>query len=144
MSLFSAWANTINISCFLFIFSPALYTGTRLPPHAEPHEMNKAPQPITGSPSNPHPAPSPGLSQVSEPAFSLSGPQWSFLLTPTTFCLLQPSFPPGQPTSVVFATPPPPQMNPPPQPRQVSPPTAHLLHSAQESVHLHFLWCLDC
>uniref|UniRef100_A0A672ZR59 Eukaryotic translation initiation factor 4 gamma 1 n=1 Tax=Sphaeramia orbicularis TaxID=375764 RepID=A0A672ZR59_9TELE len=55
--------------------------------------MNKAPQPITGPPSTPHPAPSPGLSQ--------------------------PSFPPGQPPSVVFATPPPPQMNPTPQPRQV-------------------------
>uniref|UniRef100_A0A3Q3FVP1 Eukaryotic translation initiation factor 4 gamma 1 n=1 Tax=Labrus bergylta TaxID=56723 RepID=A0A3Q3FVP1_9LABR len=53
--------------------------------------MNKAPQPITGPPSNPHPAPSPGLSQ--------------------------PSFP-GQPPSVVFATPPPPQMNPTPQTRQ--------------------------
>ncbi|KAL7400529.1 hypothetical protein ABVT39_013470 [Epinephelus coioides] len=53
--------------------------------------MNKAPQPITGPPSNPHPAPSPGLSQ--------------------------PSFPPGQPPSVVFATPPP-QMNPTPQARQ--------------------------
>ncbi|XP_039986566.1 eukaryotic translation initiation factor 4 gamma 1-like [Xiphias gladius] len=57
--------------------------------------MNKAPQPITGPPSNPHPAPSPGLSQ--------------------------PSFPPGQPPSVVFATPPPPQMNPTPQPRQFAP-----------------------
>ncbi|XP_040901885.1 eukaryotic translation initiation factor 4 gamma 1-like isoform X3 [Toxotes jaculatrix] len=56
--------------------------------------MNKAPQPITGPPSTPHPAPSPGLSQ--------------------------PSFPPGQPPSVVFATPPPPQMNPTPQPRQGS------------------------
>nr|XP_046244410.1 eukaryotic translation initiation factor 4 gamma 1-like isoform X2 [Scatophagus argus] len=56
--------------------------------------MNKAPQPITGSPSTPHPAPSPGLSQ--------------------------PSFP-GQPPSVVFATPPPPQMNPTPQPRQFAP-----------------------
>uniref|UniRef100_A0A665UCG0 Eukaryotic translation initiation factor 4 gamma 1 n=1 Tax=Echeneis naucrates TaxID=173247 RepID=A0A665UCG0_ECHNA len=55
--------------------------------------MNKAPQPITGPPSTPHPAPSPGLSQS--------------------------SFPPGQPPSVVFATPPPPQMNPTPQPRQV-------------------------
>ncbi|KAM9358888.1 eukaryotic translation initiation factor 4 gamma 1 [Symphorus nematophorus] len=54
--------------------------------------MNKAPQPITGPPSTPHPAPSPGLSQ--------------------------PSFPPGQAPSVVFATPPPPQMNPTPQPRQ--------------------------
>ncbi|XP_064157770.1 eukaryotic translation initiation factor 4 gamma 1-like isoform X4 [Anguilla rostrata] len=52
--------------------------------------MNKAPQPIAGPPSAPHPAPSPGLSQ--------------------------PTFPPGQP-SVVFATPPP-QMNPTPQPRQ--------------------------
>uniref|UniRef100_A0A3Q1ALL0 Eukaryotic translation initiation factor 4 gamma 1 n=1 Tax=Amphiprion ocellaris TaxID=80972 RepID=A0A3Q1ALL0_AMPOC len=57
--------------------------------------MNKAPQPITGPPSTPHPAPSPGLSQ--------------------------PSFPPGQPPSVVFATPPPPQMNPTPQPRQFAP-----------------------
>ncbi|KAM6970131.1 eukaryotic translation initiation factor 4 gamma 1-like, partial [Aplochiton taeniatus] len=57
-------------------------------PHAELHEMNTAPQPITGPPSNPHPAPSPGLSQ--------------------------PTFP--QPP-VVFA-PPPQQMNPSPQPRQ--------------------------
>uniref|UniRef100_A0A668UK06 Eukaryotic translation initiation factor 4 gamma 1 n=1 Tax=Oreochromis aureus TaxID=47969 RepID=A0A668UK06_OREAU len=56
--------------------------------------MNKAPQPITGPPSTPHPAPSPGLSQ--------------------------PSFPPGQPPSVVFATQPP-QMNPTPQPRQFAP-----------------------
>ncbi|XP_038129047.1 eukaryotic translation initiation factor 4 gamma 1-like isoform X2 [Cyprinodon tularosa] len=54
--------------------------------------MNKAPQPITGPPTAPHPAPSPGLSQ--------------------------PSFPPGQPTSVVFASSAPPQMNPTPQPRQ--------------------------
>ncbi|XP_077421553.1 eukaryotic translation initiation factor 4 gamma 1 isoform X2 [Vanacampus margaritifer] len=54
--------------------------------------MNKAPQPITGPPITPHPAPSPGLSQ--------------------------PSFSPGQLPSVVFATPPPPQMNPTPQPRQ--------------------------
>ncbi|XP_018539588.1 eukaryotic translation initiation factor 4 gamma 1 isoform X3 [Lates calcarifer] len=57
--------------------------------------MNKAPQPITGPPSTPHPAPSPGLSQ--------------------------PSFSSGQPPSVVFATPPPPQMNPTPQPRQFAP-----------------------
>uniref|UniRef100_A0A672INC2 Eukaryotic translation initiation factor 4 gamma 1 n=1 Tax=Salarias fasciatus TaxID=181472 RepID=A0A672INC2_SALFA len=57
--------------------------------------MNKAPQPITGPPSTPHPAPSPGLSQ--------------------------PSFPPGQPPSVVFATPQPPQMNPTQQPRQFAP-----------------------
>ncbi|XP_029026508.1 eukaryotic translation initiation factor 4 gamma 1-like [Betta splendens] len=57
--------------------------------------MNKAPQPITGPPSTPHPAPSPGLSQ--------------------------PSFPPGQPPSVVFATSTPPQMNPTPQPRQFAP-----------------------
>lgn len=47
-----------------------------------------------------------------------------FCVTFPTSCLLQPSFPPGQPTSVVFATPPPPQMNPPPQPRQVGPPIA--------------------
>ncbi|XP_044059610.1 eukaryotic translation initiation factor 4 gamma 1-like [Siniperca chuatsi] len=56
--------------------------------------MNKAPQPITGPPPPP-PCPLPGLSQ--------------------------PSFPPGQPSSVVFATPPPPQMNPTPQPRQFAP-----------------------
>ncbi|XP_061574767.1 eukaryotic translation initiation factor 4 gamma 1-like isoform X3 [Cololabis saira] len=53
--------------------------------------MNKAPQPIAGPPSTPHPAPSPGLSQ--------------------------PPFPPR----VVFATPPPPLMNPAPQPRQFAP-----------------------
>ncbi|XP_075330157.1 eukaryotic translation initiation factor 4 gamma 1 isoform X6 [Odontesthes bonariensis] len=69
-----------------------LCTGPHPPPHAELHEMNKAPQPITGPPSVPHPAPSPGLSQ--------------------------PSYPPGQPPSVVFGTPPPPQMNPTPQTRQ--------------------------
>lgn len=40
--------------------------------------------------------------------------------------LLQASFPPGQPPSVVFASPTPPQMNPAPQPRQVGLPTAHL------------------
>uniref|UniRef100_A0A3B4YY87 Eukaryotic translation initiation factor 4 gamma 1 n=1 Tax=Seriola lalandi dorsalis TaxID=1841481 RepID=A0A3B4YY87_SERLL len=34
--------------------------------------MNKAPQPITGPPSTPHPAPSPGLSQVTIAAPSLS------------------------------------------------------------------------
>uniref|UniRef100_A0AAY5KGA1 Eukaryotic translation initiation factor 4 gamma 1 n=1 Tax=Esox lucius TaxID=8010 RepID=A0AAY5KGA1_ESOLU len=56
--------------------------------------MNKAPQPITGPHAVPHPAPSPGLQQ--------------------------PTFPPGQPPSVVFA-PPPPQMNPSPQPRQFAP-----------------------
>uniref|UniRef100_A0A8C8JVT8 Eukaryotic translation initiation factor 4 gamma 1-like n=1 Tax=Oncorhynchus tshawytscha TaxID=74940 RepID=A0A8C8JVT8_ONCTS len=52
--------------------------------------MNKAPQSIT----RPHPALSPGLQL--------------------------PTFPPGQPPSVVFATPPP-QMNPAPQPRQFAP-----------------------
>nr|XP_020441839.1 eukaryotic translation initiation factor 4 gamma 1 [Monopterus albus] len=38
-----------------------------------------------------------------------------------TSYLLQPSFPPGQPPSVVFATPTPPQMNPTPQSRQFAP-----------------------
>ncbi|XP_037534376.1 eukaryotic translation initiation factor 4 gamma 1 [Nematolebias whitei] len=57
--------------------------------------MNKAPQPITGHPSAPHPAPSPGLSQH--------------------------PFPPGQPPSVVFAASAPQQMNPTPQPRQFAP-----------------------
>uniref|UniRef100_A0A673YQP7 Eukaryotic translation initiation factor 4 gamma 1 n=1 Tax=Salmo trutta TaxID=8032 RepID=A0A673YQP7_SALTR len=56
--------------------------------------MNKAPQLITGPPSATHPAPSPGLQQA--------------------------TFPPGQPPSVVFATPPP-QMNPAPQHRQFAP-----------------------
>uniref|UniRef100_A0A8C7ISA4 Eukaryotic translation initiation factor 4 gamma 1 n=1 Tax=Oncorhynchus kisutch TaxID=8019 RepID=A0A8C7ISA4_ONCKI len=56
--------------------------------------MNKASQPITGPPSATHPAPSPGIQQA--------------------------TFPPGQPPSVVFATPPP-QMNPAPQHRQFAP-----------------------
>ncbi|XP_057713072.1 eukaryotic translation initiation factor 4 gamma 1a isoform X2 [Corythoichthys intestinalis] len=54
--------------------------------------MNKPPQPITGPPSVPNPAPSPGLTQA--------------------------TYGPGQPQSLVFATPAPPQMNSAPQPRQ--------------------------
>uniref|UniRef100_A0AAX7VK32 Eukaryotic translation initiation factor 4 gamma, 1a n=1 Tax=Astatotilapia calliptera TaxID=8154 RepID=A0AAX7VK32_ASTCA len=54
--------------------------------------MNKPPQPIAGPTSVPNPAPSPGLTQA--------------------------AYGPGQPTSLVFATPPPPQMNSAPQPRQ--------------------------
>ncbi|KAG7229334.1 hypothetical protein INR49_012992 [Caranx melampygus] len=53
--------------------------------------MNKPPQPITGPSSVPNPAPSPGLTQA--------------------------AYGPGQPPSLVFATPPPPQMNSAPQPR---------------------------
>nr|XP_046263507.1 eukaryotic translation initiation factor 4 gamma 1a isoform X3 [Scatophagus argus] len=52
--------------------------------------MNKPPQPITGPTSVPNPAPSPGLTQA--------------------------AYGPGQPPSLVFATPP--QMNSAPQPRQ--------------------------
>uniref|UniRef100_A0AAY4AE37 Eukaryotic translation initiation factor 4 gamma 1-like n=2 Tax=Denticeps clupeoides TaxID=299321 RepID=A0AAY4AE37_9TELE len=63
----------------------------RGPPDAEPHEMNKPPQPITGPPSVPLPAPSPGLTQ--------------------------PPFPAGQPQTVVYT----PQMNTAPQPRQFAP-----------------------
>ncbi|XP_028988105.1 eukaryotic translation initiation factor 4 gamma 1a isoform X3 [Betta splendens] len=54
--------------------------------------MNKPPQPITGPASVPNPAPSPGLTQA--------------------------AYGPGQPPSLVFATPPPPQMTSAPQPRQ--------------------------
>ncbi|XP_019959157.2 eukaryotic translation initiation factor 4 gamma 1a isoform X2 [Paralichthys olivaceus] len=54
--------------------------------------MNKPPQPITGPTSVPNPAPSPGLTQA--------------------------AYGPGQPPSLVFATPPPPQMNSAPQTRQ--------------------------
>ncbi|XP_030015637.1 eukaryotic translation initiation factor 4 gamma 1a isoform X3 [Sphaeramia orbicularis] len=54
--------------------------------------MNKPPQPITGPTSVPNPAPSPGLTQA--------------------------AYGPGQPPSLVFATPPPPQMNSAPPPRQ--------------------------
>nr|XP_029498326.1 eukaryotic translation initiation factor 4 gamma 1-like isoform X3 [Oncorhynchus nerka] len=61
-------------------------------PNAEPSEMNKPPQPITGPTSVPHPSPSPGLTQA--------------------------AYAPGQPPSLVFATPPPQQMNSSPQPRQ--------------------------
>ncbi|XP_008283971.1 eukaryotic translation initiation factor 4 gamma 1a isoform X2 [Stegastes partitus] len=53
--------------------------------------MNKPPQPITGPPSVPNPAPSPGLTQA--------------------------AYGPGQPSSIVFATQAP-QMNSAPQPRQ--------------------------
>uniref|UniRef100_A0A8C5EGH6 Eukaryotic translation initiation factor 4 gamma 1-like n=1 Tax=Gouania willdenowi TaxID=441366 RepID=A0A8C5EGH6_GOUWI len=53
--------------------------------------MNKPPQPITGPTSVPNPSPSPGLTQA--------------------------AYGPGQPPSLVFATPPP-QMNSTPQPRQ--------------------------
>uniref|UniRef100_A0A087XTV0 Eukaryotic translation initiation factor 4 gamma, 1a n=1 Tax=Poecilia formosa TaxID=48698 RepID=A0A087XTV0_POEFO len=55
--------------------------------------MNKPPQPITGPTSVPNPSPSPGLTQ-------------------------QAAYGPGQPPSLVFATPPPPQMNSAQQPRQ--------------------------
>uniref|UniRef100_A0A672JBI7 Eukaryotic translation initiation factor 4 gamma, 1a n=1 Tax=Salarias fasciatus TaxID=181472 RepID=A0A672JBI7_SALFA len=55
--------------------------------------MNKPPQPITGPASVPNPAPSPGLTQA--------------------------AYGPGQPPSLVFATPQPPQMNSAQQPRQV-------------------------
>uniref|UniRef100_A0A672J8R8 Eukaryotic translation initiation factor 4 gamma, 1a n=1 Tax=Salarias fasciatus TaxID=181472 RepID=A0A672J8R8_SALFA len=54
--------------------------------------MNKPPQPITGPASVPNPAPSPGLTQA--------------------------AYGPGQPPSLVFATPQPPQMNSAQQPRQ--------------------------
>ncbi|XP_054612711.1 eukaryotic translation initiation factor 4 gamma 1a isoform X2 [Dunckerocampus dactyliophorus] len=54
--------------------------------------MNKPPQPITGPTSVPNPAPSPGLTQG--------------------------AYGPGQAASLVFATPPPPQMNSAAQPRQ--------------------------
>ncbi|XP_071233116.1 eukaryotic translation initiation factor 4 gamma 1-like isoform X14 [Salvelinus alpinus] len=61
-------------------------------PDAEPREMNKPPQPITGPTSVPHPSPSPGLTQA--------------------------AYASGQPTSLVFATQTPQQMNSAPQPRQ--------------------------
>ncbi|KAK5613699.1 hypothetical protein CRENBAI_017375 [Crenichthys baileyi] len=54
--------------------------------------MNKPPQPITGPTSVPNPSPSPGLTQA--------------------------AYGPGQPPALVFATPPPPQMNSAQQPRQ--------------------------
>ncbi|MEQ2158444.1 hypothetical protein GOODEAATRI_012300 [Goodea atripinnis] len=54
--------------------------------------MNKPPQPITGPTSVPNPSPSPGLTQA--------------------------AYGPVQPPSLVFATPPPPQMNSAQQPRQ--------------------------
>lgn len=56
---------------------------------------------------------------------SLTPPPPVFCSTLGPLCppIPQPPFPPGQPPSVVFATPPPPQMNPSAQPRQVGPPT---------------------
>ncbi|XP_036822955.1 eukaryotic translation initiation factor 4 gamma 1 isoform X10 [Oncorhynchus mykiss] len=61
-------------------------------PDAELREMNKPPQPITGPTSVPLPSPSPGLTQA--------------------------TYASGQPTSLVFATQTPQQMNSAPQPRQ--------------------------
>uniref|UniRef100_A0A8C7HSH2 Eukaryotic translation initiation factor 4 gamma 1 n=1 Tax=Oncorhynchus kisutch TaxID=8019 RepID=A0A8C7HSH2_ONCKI len=88
--------------------------------------MNKAPQSIT----RPHPALSPGLQLVRGIYCLFRLKLQSCLvvcpignhivdhgLAPLFLSLSQPTFPPGQPPSVVFATPPP-QMNPAPQPRQ--------------------------
>lgn len=52
-----------------------------------------------------------------------------------TSCPLQPTFPPGQPPSVVFANPPPPQMNPSPQPRQVGTSASYLHDSTTTRLH---------
>lgn len=54
---------SVNFLDFFFSCYLAWQAGQR-PPHAEPQEMNKPPQPITGPQSVPHPAPSPGLTQV--------------------------------------------------------------------------------
>ncbi|XP_036822952.1 eukaryotic translation initiation factor 4 gamma 1 isoform X8 [Oncorhynchus mykiss] len=64
--------------------------------------MNKPPQPITGPTSVPLPSPSPGLTQLCFSASPLS----------------QATYASGQPTSLVFATQTPQQMNSAPQPRQ--------------------------
>ncbi|XP_041751874.1 eukaryotic translation initiation factor 4 gamma 1a isoform X2 [Coregonus clupeaformis] len=64
--------------------------------------MNKPLQPITGPTSVPHPSPSPGLTQLCFSASPLS----------------QAAYAPGQPSSLIFATPTPQQMNSAPQPRQ--------------------------
>lgn len=85
--------------------------------------MNKPPQPITGPTSVPNPSPSPGLTQVS--VADLVGFKFSVVLrfgdmSFIPHCLLlKAAYGPGQPPSLVFATPPPPQMNSAPQPRQV-------------------------
>ncbi|XP_059369774.1 uncharacterized protein LOC132107667 isoform X1 [Carassius carassius] len=71
--------------------------------------MNKAPQPLSGPPSAPLPAPSPGLSQ--------------------------PSFPPAP---VVFGTPPP-QMNPAAQPRQFASGPRALPQQVLTQTHPHTL-----
>uniref|UniRef100_A0A8K9XTE3 Eukaryotic translation initiation factor 4 gamma, 1a n=1 Tax=Oncorhynchus mykiss TaxID=8022 RepID=A0A8K9XTE3_ONCMY len=71
-------------------------------PDAELREMNKPPQPITGPTSVPLPSPSPGLTQLCFSASPLS----------------QATYASGQPTSLVFATQTPQQMNSAPQPRQ--------------------------
>ncbi|XP_015147016.3 eukaryotic translation initiation factor 4 gamma 1 isoform X3 [Gallus gallus] len=71
---------------------PGFSRGGRGDPYAQPHEMNKAPQPTGGAPTAPHPAPSPGLPQS--------------------------AFPPGQTAPVIFNPTPTSQMNTPSQPRQ--------------------------
>lgn len=90
--------------------------------------MNKAPQPTGGAPTAPHPAPSPGLPQVTGPVgvgeTQLCPPLPQFMPgvmvpSPSLPASLQPTFPPGQTAPVVFNPAPTSQMNTPSQPRQV-------------------------
>lgn len=92
--------------------------------------MNKAPQPTGGAPTAPHPAPSPGLPQVTGPVgvgeTQLCAPPpppsscWGVMEpSPSLPASLQPTFPPGQTAPVVFNPAPTSQMNTPSQPRQV-------------------------
>lgn len=66
-------------------------------------------------------------------------PSYSTLLISISLCfvLLQSAYGPGQPTSLVFATPPPPQMSSAPQPRQVLLP-ACLLPTFRVSLVINF------
>lgn len=83
--------------------------------------MNKPPQPITGPTSVPNPAPSPGLTQVRASTFVERDRCSQCIICNICFSSSPPkaAYGPGQPPSLVFATPPPPQMNSAPQPRQV-------------------------
>ncbi|KAH0624209.1 hypothetical protein JD844_007753 [Phrynosoma platyrhinos] len=84
-------------------------------PYAAPREMNKAPQPSGGTPTAPHPSPSPGLPQMGWGLRHLLKP---LIFSFHTLLFQQAAFPPGQATPVVFNPAQATQMNTPSQPRQ--------------------------
>ncbi len=126
-------------SCF--IDSLVWQASVRLP-HAEPQEMNKPPQPITGTPC--HSPPPPNRQGWHRWKRNRQNQQsWSGIfescLTISVFPFVpQAAYPPLQPPSVVFSGPSP-QMNTAPQPRQVHNLQAVKLSMTDKAFYV-FLW----